>query len=339
MAINIFETRTLVQSVNSIKPAPSFILDTFFSNVRTEATEAIDVEIYDGKRKLAPFVSPKREGKLVVSEGKSVYSYKPAYVKPKYYTEAADLVEQADGVFYADNKTPAQRAMDKYTIELEEGRNSIKRRVEVMATEGVTTGQTTINGEGITDVVDFQMPATNLKTLSGTALWTDAASDPMKDIRDWKIEVTNRSGVAPTHLVLGKEALDAFLANGNVQTYLDNRRITLGNVEPRDMGVGVTEWGIVEGLALYSYSATYTDDAGSEVDIFPTKNVLLGSSRAQTVQAYGAIKDLESGTFVGEVFAKSWEVKDPSGRMVLLQSAPLPIPTQISSFMCNQVVA
>lgn len=339
MAIDIFETRTLIQSVNSIKPAPSFILDTFFANVQTSNTEAIDVEIYDGKRKLAPFVSPKVEGKLIESEGKTVHTYKPAYVKPKYYTEAADLVEKADGVFYADNKTPAQRAMDKYARELLEGRNSINRRIEVMATEAITTGQTTINGDGITDVVDYQMPSEHLKTLAGAALWTDSASDPMKDLRDWKIEVTNRSGVTPTHVVLGQEALDAFLANDNVQAYLDNRRITLGDVAPVDMGVGVTYWGIVEGLRMYSYSTTYTNDSNIEVDLFPAKNILIGSTMAQTVRAFGAIKDLDSGTFSGEIFAKSWTVEDPSGRMVLLQSAPLPIPTQISAFMCNQVVA
>ena len=70
--LEIFESRKLLQTVNSVKPAPSFILDTFFANRDENSAEHIDVEIYDGKRKLAPFVAPRIAGKLVESQGKSV---------------------------------------------------------------------------------------------------------------------------------------------------------------------------------------------------------------------------------------------------------------------------
>jgi len=336
--LEIFQTRKLVQSVNGIRPAPSFMVDTFFSNVDANTAEHIDVEIYDGKRKLAPFVSPRIEGKLIESQGKSVSSYKPAYIKFKYVTEAEQVAAEANGIFYADNKTPTQRAVDKAVREFEEGVNSIVRRIESMATSALTTGTVSIIGDGVDDVVDFQMKATHLKTLTGTALWTDAASDPIVALRAWKREVVKDSGVMPDRCVMGSAVIDAFVANAKVQNYLDKRRIDLGSVKPTNIGDGATYWGQVEGLDIYSYDAYYTDSAGVEQELFPANKVLLGSTIAKTVLNYGAIKDLRSGSFVGAIFTKTWEEEDPSSRIVLFQSAPLPVPTQINAFMCNQVV-
>lgn len=336
--LEIFETRKLVQTVNDVKPAPSFIIDSFFGNKDVNTAEHIDIEIYDGKRKLAPFVSPKVAGVLMESEGKTVSSYKPAYVKFKYATEADSVAANTEGVFYADGSNPAQRAVTKAVREIEEGRNSIYRRTETMATEAVTSGVVTVVGDGVDDVVDFQMPAANLKTLTGTDLWTDAGSDPIANLRAWKREVMKISGVMPDRAVFGASVVDAFMANSAVQTYLDNRRIDLGAVKPENLGNGAAFIAEIEGLDIYSYDAYYTDDNGDTQEIFPVDKVLLGSTMAKTVLNFGAIKDFKAGTFVGETFAKSWEQEDPSARFVLLQSAPLPVPTQVSAFMCNKVV-
>lgn len=336
--LEIFETRTLVQTVNSIKSSPSFIVDSFFKNRVSNTAEHIDVEIYDGTRKIAPFVSPRVEGVLMKSQGKTVQSYKPSYIKFKYITEAEAVAANTTGVFYADTKTPVQRGIDKAVLEMAEGRTITDRRIEAMATEAITTGVVTVLGEGIDEVVDFQMPATNLKTLTGTALWTDGASDPIAALRAWKREITKASGVTPDRAILGSDVMDAFLANTKVQAYLNLRRIDLGAIKAGDYGEGASYWGTVEGLDIYTYDAWYINDAGTEVALMPVDKVLLGSTMAKTVLNFGAIKDLKAGTFSGEFFAKSWEVEDPSARFVLMQSAPLPVPTQISAFMCNKVI-
>ncbi len=57
--INIYETRTMLQAIEMMKPVRTFLKDTFFSNVQTHPTEHFDVDYYKGRRKMAPFVSPK----------------------------------------------------------------------------------------------------------------------------------------------------------------------------------------------------------------------------------------------------------------------------------------
>jgi len=338
MSVSLFDTRTLTASINDIKPVHTFITSTFFKNRTASAAEYLDVEIYKGKRKAAPFVSPLIEGKLIESKGKSVVTYKPSYIKFKYVTHAYEAF-QANGVFYADNKSPAQRVAEKIARELQEGRDFIDRRVEMMAVEALTTGKVTIKGDGIDEVMDFGMSPTHLKTLSGSDLWSDSGKDAdaiVRDVRNWKREIVKDSGVNPTHMILGEGVIDVFM--GKMLDYLDTRKIDLGIIAPQQLPNGVVYYGSLRevGLDVYGYDEWY-DDGTTETPLLSTNKVLIGSSAAKTQLAHGAIKDLNS-LAAAEIFVKSWEQEDPSARFVLLQSAPLPIPVQIDAFMCNQVI-
>ena len=93
MAYNLFDSRTMMAALEQAKPPRTFLLDTFFSGApRTFDTEAVDIDIIKGKRRLAPFVNPRHEGKIVEKRGFKTRSYKPAYVKPKMVTTAEDIL-------------------------------------------------------------------------------------------------------------------------------------------------------------------------------------------------------------------------------------------------------
>ena len=279
MAVSLFDTRTLIQTVNEIKPAQQFITNTFFGTREVSDAEYLDVEIYKGKRKAAPFVSPMIQGKLIESRGKTVDTYKPGYIKFKYITEAAQAF-QSNGVFYADNKRPAQRVAEKIALELAEGRSYIDRRVELMAVEAITTGKVTIQGDGIDEVVDFGMSASHLKTLSGTDLWSDASQTGktiLASLRGWKREVVKDSGVNPSHMILGENVIDVFM--DKVGDYLDTRKIDLGIIAPQQLPNGVVYYGTLKevGFDVYGYEEWH-DDGTTENPLIPVDNVLLGLS-------------------------------------------------------------
>lgn len=62
--------------------------------------------------------------------------------------------------------------------------------------------------------------------------------------------------------ILGKEAKKKFFADANVQKMMDNRRMNMGEINPRDLPNGVKYLGHLTdpSLDLYAYGEVYYDD-------------------------------------------------------------------------------
>lgn len=339
--ISLFASRALVKQTNKVTTPSLFFMKTFFEELAPTDKQYIDVVIKDGKRTLAPFVSPRSEGKVVKSQGKTVASYKPAYIKQKFITEAADILETTGGnVFYADDLTPQQRATIKLTEELQEHKEMGERRTEWMCASALTTGKIIMKGEDTDEEVDFGLPADHMVTLTGTALFTDPASKPLEYMRQRRRKIIKDSGVTPTHVVFGEDVIDAFLAHADVKATLDTRRISMGVIDPKAFPDGTTYYGYLNelGMEIWGYNDWYIDDAdGLEYPMMPADRMLMTSTKGEFIINYGAIKDLKALAAM-KFFVKSWEEEDPSARYVLMQSAPLPVPTKVKAIICDKVV-
>lgn len=351
MAYDLFTSRTMIQALEQTKPPRTWFLSTFFGGApRVFDTEAVDVDIIKGKRRLAPFVNPKREGKIVEKRGFRTRSIKPAYVKPKMVTTAEDILKRAAGTnIYAPNSGPAQKAAEELGRNLAELDEMILRREEWMACMSCTTGKCLIIGEGVHDEVDFLMESTHLPVLSGTSLWSDHTNaDPLANLKTWKRLIGKDSGIAPTICLMGLSAIDHFLACDKVlgtssggKNVFNMINVSMGRIDPRILPDGVTYYGSLQelGLDIYTYEEWYVDDESDiETAMMPANKVLLGSPRARCERMYGAIKDLSALAAVPR-FPKSWTVEDPSERLVMVQSAPLMAPLQIDAFLCATVLA
>ncbi|HSH29731.1 MAG TPA: major capsid protein, partial [Thiohalobacter sp.] len=230
MPIDMFETRTMLQALREKKPPRTFLLDSFFRNVDTYATEAVDVDIRKGKRKLAPFVSPLHEGKVVKRDGYTTEVFKPPYLKPKRPTRAHNFLRRIPGESaYTGSITPQQRAAAERDKDIAELTMSIVRREEWMAAQALTTGQVVVSGEGVEAVVDFQFDVSQTVTLGGADVWTNANSDPINDLRTWRQERSRASGATPDRAIIGSNVVDPLLAR--LEDKLDQRRIDLGNIQ------------------------------------------------------------------------------------------------------------
>jgi hypothetical protein len=128
----------------------------------------------------------------------------------------------------------------------------------------------------------------------------------------------------PRKVIMGIEAFDMFRANKEVQKLLPDYMRLVADIglklTPQDSSFenllyrgnfGNTEIWVHEGK---TDQKTY--------DIGP-KEVLFTCDNIQGVRHYGAIRDLKARLVAQRVFVKSWEIEDPSQRVVLLQSAPL----------------
>lgn len=344
MAVDIFEPRTLLEAVEQMLPPRSFLLDTFFASVDQAMTKTVDIDIIKGTRKMAPFVSPRMAGKLVVDQGFTTNTFTPPYLKPKKVTVAGQLFTRAPGEVLYMGKTPQQRAAEKLGKDLAELDELCIRREEWMAAQALLTGQIPVKGEGVDVVINFQMAATHKVTLTGAALWTDGTSDPIAKLREWSQLIAKDSGLTPDNVVLGSSVIDAFVNNPQVKDKLNNRRFELGIIQPQQLPNGVIYYGYLPdpGLDVWSYNEWYVDpDTGNTQPMLPVDRIILGASRAQTKRAYAAIQDVEAieeGLFAVRRYPKTWVSKDPSARLLMLQSAALPIPSQIDGFLTAKVV-
>ena len=340
MAYNAFETRTMLTSLEEMFPAKTFLLDSFFRDVKVSTTKHVDIHTFKGKRRLAAFVQPLAEGKVVERLGFTAKSFTPPYIKNKMPFSGEDLLKIQFGEhIYAGGKTGAQMANEQLGKDLAELREMVVRREEWMAANALNTGIITMVGEGVDATVDFGMAATHKVTLLTPNLWSESTSDPINDFRDWSEDlIAKDSGLTANVAIHGRDAIKTFIDHAKVRSLLDNRRMNHGSTEPKNLPSGAKWWGNIEGIDHFSYNAWYTDpSSGNDLPLVPVDKVFLGSTQARTARCYGAIIDLESSASV-PFFPKSWITKDPSVLWVMLQSAPLVAPFQIDAFVSATVL-
>ena len=337
--VSLFETRELIAVANNVPTASTFLQDTFFKKVEVVPSENVDIVVRKGKRTLAPFVSPKVAGKIVKTSTKSVRSYKPAYIKEKWVTEATNIIGQSNNVFYAENKSIAEVVAEKVARETIEHKENLIRRIEWMVSQVLTTGKVEVKGEGVDEVIDFGFDDNQFVVLTDNT-WDSDDVDPIAMMREWRRERVKAGGIAPNVAVFGSDAVDAFVNNAKVEKVLDLRRVDRGMINPEILPEGVTYWGYIPEIAtdIYSYDEWYIDENGDEKAMVDPKGVIYGSTKTQAKRVYGAIKDLQALTAT-KFFLKSWEVEDPSARFMLLQSAPLVVPVEVDAFMFAKVLA
>lgn len=351
--MNIFDTRTMLEALKLGKPAHSFLRDRYFGRVKEFTTTKLDIDIVKGKRRVAPFVHPKIGGKTVERDGYTTNSYEAPEVSPDMITTAEDILKRAPGQPVYGGIDPNQRASEQLGEDLAELDNMITRREEVMAAEALFTGKITVIGEGYDEELHYWPadPAEQpYEELAGNAVWDGSDANPMVDLRQARRDIIQASGVTPQEVIMGTDALEAFLASLNkANVALDYRRVDMGQIDPSHLPNGVTYWGRLKDSALdiYTYDEWYLDDNGDEQPMVPTDLVLVGSPNVRTTMAYGVVTlyrgsgDNAAPEFYAERrVPDSWtQRKNPAGRIVQIKSRPLPIINQIDGFKVIKVLS
>lgn len=336
MAIDLFETRTMLRPFEKNFAPKTYLMRTFFKRKRTFETESVDMDLVNGSRRMVPFVRPRKYAQTFDRTGYSTKSYTPPLVGAQFATTAEDLLKRTPGeTIYGHEKSPSQRAAEQLGRDLAELSSSISRREEWMAAQAMFNGKIVmVNAdEGINDEIDFGLPGT---TLTGADLWTDSAATPLDDLADWASLMRKNSGYSPTMCIMGKSALKAFLAHQSVKDAMDIRRITYGQIKPEELESGVFYAGYIATVGLTIDVLGYeewspNDSTGALESIVPDKKILLANPAARYEMLYGAVSNAKDGVVVGPRIPFSWMEPDGSCRMVRLNSRPLPVPVDINA--------
>jgi len=336
--MDLFSTNSLVGVVEDLRsrPAPVSLLSLFFPGLIEEATEEIHFDTEDKPRRLAPFVSPLSQGKVVENLGFATKTFKPAYVKDKRVFDANRPLKRMMGEKLTGSLSPEQRIQLHLVAALDDQLRMLRRRKEVMASEVLRTGSCVIAGDEYPSVtVNFGRAGALTKTLTaGAAEWDDAGINAIDNVEDWALEVLQTSGAAPTDVVFSVGAWRMFKRNpdGTIRADFTAAVDTLRardqssiDVGPR-IGTGCIFRGTLGNLRLWTYADWYIDSAGAEQPIMPANSLIMGSASIEGVQCHGAIRDEEAGFQATEFWPKSWLQQDPSVRYLMSQSAPLVVP-------------
>lgn len=350
--LNLYDTYFMLNVLEERKTPRTFMRNRYFGapgTGRVFNTEEVVIDVIKDKRRMAPFVNPKHEGKLIGKRGYRTRTYKPTYIKPKIETSAQDILKRWPGnVLFQQNAGPAEMAARTLGRELAQLDDMILRREEWMAVQALLTGQLRFKGEGVDETLSFYMNTSQLPVLAGTARWSDHTNaEPLDDLKRWKRQVAKASGISPIDAIMGLDAIDNLLkceqvigTTGGGQSMFDLRRIDMGEIKPELLPDGVTYYGRLRetGLNIWTYEEWYVDDDSDvENPMIPANKVFLGNPAARTEFLYGAIKDIDALAAVPR-FPKQWSEPDPSVRFLMLQSAPLPVPTQIDAFLTATVL-
>lgn len=338
--MDLFSTDVMLQVVNSLLRPPRFLLDRFFLNISTEQTEEIHFDVETKARRIAPFVSPVVEGKVVASQGFVTKSFKPAYIKDKRVFDTSRPLKRSIGEQIGGSLTPENRVRRFLAQDLIDQVESVDRRLEVMAGEVLRTGAVTVTGDQYpTQNVDFQRDAALTVVAAGAAAWDQAGVHPLDDLQDWSQLVLQKSGAMPRDVVMTVDVWKVFRAHADIKDRLDIRRAE-GNAANlgAQMEEGGTYMGNIDGFNIYVYAGWYVDDAGSEVPILPAGTVILSGQQLEGVRAFGAIRDHDAGFVPEPYYPKSWVEPDPSVRYLLMQSAPLIVPFRVNAGLAATVL-
>jgi len=345
--VNIYSPRYLAEVVKQAPATHTYFRDTFFTNIKTFATERVDIDLVKGDRRMAAFVHPRVGGKVLKANGYTTESYKPPLVNPYDVTTADQLMTRLPGEDLYSGMTPAQRAARKLMEEYATLNDATTRREEWMAVQAIVTGQIPVVGEGVNEVIDFGF--TNKVTLEGDNVWGGSKANILGNLGDWVDKVLHGGFANVDTLIMGKTAKKLFFDDAKVQKMLDNRRMNMGEIAPRDLPNGVRYLGHLAdpSLDLYTYGEVYYDDwtdpaAPATKALIPDNAVILISSKPNYMMAYGACTYIEDAnglwvTAQTSRLLRSYVEHHPDRRMVELQAHPLPIPDKVDSWLVATV--
>lgn len=336
MAIDIYSTAFVNRVVDDLIPVPQVFLDLFFPEVLTHDTEEVYIDKAADKPRLTPFVHPLSEGKVVDSLGYTTKAVKPAYLKDLRVHDATKAIKRRAGEQLTGSLSLQQRQQANLVADLADQMRNFRRRLEVMAIEAVRDGQITVKGDGFDAVVSFGRDNSLTDTLTLTDRWNASLDvDIPGQLEDWSARIASFDGSVDA-VIMDPKAWKLMQANNKVRALLDIRRGDTSSlvISPETaIRTGIQYKGMVGSFPIWVYTGSYIDPAdGQTKKYMPDYTVVLAGRRLEGVRHFGAIMDVDV-LQAREMYAQSWTEKNPSRRMLMLESAPLLVPYRPNSSM------
>jgi hypothetical protein len=337
-------TKTLV-AVYKQRPVATSFLRSFFPSKETGSKE-VSIEVQRGTEKIAVDVLRGTEG----NRNSFSRSTEKIFVPP-YYREYFDLTELDlyDRMFGVEDISASVFAdfINGVADKLMELQKKIERAYEKQCADVLETGVITL-ADG-TDI-DFKRKASSKVTLTGTDLFTDAASNPYDTFEDMALFLRTEGLMqgGSINLIFGRTALAAFLDNAKVKARADIRNFRLDDVAaPQRNATGAALHGQFTAGAwtfnIWSYPQYYKNAAGSTVPYINDKKVVALPESPEFNLVFAAVPQLPSinGGVVKKGAFIFGEYVDEKNTVHIqdVKSAGVALPVAVDQIVTYQVVA
>jgi len=344
MSVDMYKTRNMLDVLKQIHIPGDFLLKTFVTAKKFHSTRTVDIDIVRMGKKMAPFVSPVVEGKVITKKGFTTKTHTLPYIKIKRPFSPEDALERLPGLTMYESQTAQAYIAKELGETLKEFDDMIFRREEYMAATMLQTGKVIVEGDGLSYEIDVGMAASHLPVLLTTDRWSEATATIQADLKAWGLKVYRDSGLTATRAILGSDAAAAMLSNDAFIGSLDTRRVDRGLIDISKLDKGVIYYGFDKesGLDLYGYNEQFFEeddtDASDGTELIDPKKVIVASTQLRMTQHYGLISEVKVN-FVGPRYPKVWVTEDPSVQWIMLQSSPAVINHQPDGVVCATVMS
>lgn len=331
----IYGTTTLLGLVEQTKSITPFYLTHFTEQINFETEDILFDRVSHDYRRLAPFVAPNVQGKVMRIRGYDSVSFKPAYVKPKHVINPAMVIPRQPGERLGSGSLSLEQRRNAVIAHLTKVHDTqLTNRNEWLAARALIDGEVTISGEDYpSQTINFQRHSSLSVLLAGGARWSQSGADPMADIRSARANANSRSGAVISKLVFGGTAWQWFTTRVDIKEFM-NRDYGGYNANLSriiDAFEGQEFVGFLEGsngagrLEIWIDTSKYVDSTGTEQFFLDQGTVVGIGGDVQGVRCFGAIMDFDALRAL-ERFPKMWRENDPSVEYLMTQSAPLMVP-------------
>ncbi len=304
--IDIYKTQTMVTALELMPPKPVFLKNRYFPTTEQDIfmTEDVLVDYKDEyQRKMAPCVIPMQGGIPVARTGYKTERLAPANVAPERTLTIDHLNKRQFGETLFSKRKPAEREAAILRKDLEELSDMIDMREEYMAAKVLFDNGYELRhyadeygGDKYEElVIHFYEEEGNPSVYVPNGSWDDGGDQFYQDLAVM-VRSLKRRGIPVSDLILGENVAVELLKNDFLLRLLDNRRVQIGELNPKEMPNGATSYGkiIVEGtvIELISYTLQYTDEKNKVQNLVPVDSVALTAPKTGRM-LYGSVTQLE----------------------------------------------
>lgn len=336
----IHETYKLINTVKKMYPVIEFLHNRYFPDSKVYYSEKALIETKRKGRKVAPFVVPVVGGIVMESEGYRAYEVEAPYIAPKMPITAEELANKAFGESPESGRTPAQRENEIQAEHMDDLRQAICRRIELMCSDILLTGKVLMKHfssmeDAAKDVnyslkyLQFYEKEFGNRYPLEKDFESMSASERILLFYDMAAVLRGR-GIKASDLVMTADVSGLLLSDIEFLEFYNKAKVDFGDIKQEELPDGVVCNGRINvngvTLTMFVYDEQYEDLDGEVKAIFPKGTIaMLHPNLGETVYAQVTYVDGKGFKSYAEKIIPRL-VADEKNNMVEVQAFSRPVP-------------